>query len=135
MVMGIRVHAACAALIVGVGVAAGIAGQTTADESLARVRVVVTTSAGGVAVTARGATVASYIAAVNSGPASTTVTRTGRVLQLSRNVAGQSAEAQFDVVLADVTDAPIVWEVATDTSADTQLSVYALNDPNRPTLV
>ena len=135
MLMRVRVKAACAALAIGFAAAAGIAQQTTAEESLARVRIVVTTRAGGAAVSARGATVASFIAAVNSGPASTTVSRTGRVLQVSRNVAGQSAEAQFDAVLADLTDAPIVWDVATDAAADTQVSVYALNDPDRPTLV
>jgi Glycosyl hydrolase family 99 len=135
MVMSVRAQAACAALIVGVAAAAGIAQQTATEERLARVRLVVTTRAGGAAVSVRSATVASYIAAVNSGPPSATVSRTGRVLQLSRNVAGQNAEAQFDVVLADLTSAPIVWEVATDTATDTQLSVYALNDPARPTLV
>jgi len=135
MAMSAGVRAACAGLIAAVATAAGVAQQRASEESLARVRLVVTTRAGGAAVTVRAATVASFIAAVNSGPASTTVSRTGRALQVSRNVVGQSAEAQFDVVLADVTSAPIVWDVATDTAADTQLSVYALNDPARPTLV
>jgi glycosyl hydrolase family 99 len=135
MVISVRVQATCAASIAAVAAVVAIAQQTTTEESLARVRLVVTTRAGGVTVSARGATVASYIAAVNSGPASTTVSRTGRVLQVSRNVAGQSAEAQFDVVLADVANAAIVWDLAADTATDTQLSVYALNDPARPTLV
>ena len=135
MAMSVRVRAACAAFAAAVATAALVAQQSASNESLARIRLVVTTRAGGAAVTVSGATVASFIAAVNSGPASTAVSRTGRVLQLSRNVAGQSAEAQFDVVLADVTDAPMVWDLATDTAADTQLSVYTLNDPGRPTLV
>src|SRR6476646_8059748 len=135
MLMRVRVQAACAALAIGFAAAAGIAQQTATGESLARVRIIVTTRAGGAAVSARGATVASFIAAVTSGPASTTVSRPGRVLQVSRHVAGQSAEVQFEVVLADVSDAPIVWDLATDAAAETQLSVYSLNDPDRPALV
>jgi Glycosyl hydrolase family 99 len=106
------------------------------SENLARVRLLITTRAASATITVSGATVASYLATVNAGPSAATVTRTGRLLQLSRNVAGQSAEAQFDVILADTApNAPIVWNVATDSTADTQLAVYSLSDVNRPALV
>jgi len=105
-------------------------------EDLARVRLILSTKAASASIAVSGATVASYIAAVNAGATSASVSQTGRVLQLSRNVAGQPAEAQFDVVLADVAPgAAIAWNVATDSNADTQLAVYSLADLNRPALV
>jgi len=114
-----------------------VAQRLELTEDLARVRLVLSTKAASASITVSGATVASYIAAVNSGPPSATVSQIGQVLQLSRNVAGQPAEAQFDVVLADVTpDAAIVWNVATaDPNADAQLAVYSLADLDRPALV
>src|SRR5262252_5309755 len=114
-----------------------VAQRLELTEDLARVRLVLSTKAASASITVSGATVASYIAAVNSGPPSATVSQIGQVLQLSRNVAGQPAEAQFDVVLADVTpDAAIIWNVATaDPNADAQLAVYSLADLGRPALV
>jgi hypothetical protein len=120
----------CAALAVAVGQ------RIEPTENLVRVRVILSTKAAAASITVSGATVASFIAAINAGPASATVSRTGRALQLTRNVAGQSGEAQFDVILADVSPSvPIVWNLATDSAADTELSVYSLSDLTRPALV
>jgi hypothetical protein len=118
---------------------AGLAGappNPDQAESLARVRLVVTTKAATAAITVGGATVASYISFVLDGPSAVTVSRTGRTLQLSGNVAGQSAEARFDVILAEVTaGGTIAWNLTADSSADTQIEVYSLNDLNSPALV
>ncbi|HJZ72126.1 MAG TPA: endo-1,3-alpha-glucanase family glycosylhydrolase [Vicinamibacterales bacterium] len=133
MVRGFRSAVLALALSIG---AVAVAQRLEPTESLARVRLILTTKAAAAQITVSGATVASYIAGVNAGPPSATVSQTGRQLQLSRNVAGQSADAQFDVVLADVAPgAAIVWNVATDANADTQLAVYSLADLNRPALV
>jgi hypothetical protein len=125
----IALSLACAGAVV-------VAQRVDPDESLARVRVIVTTNAASASVTVSGATIASYIPTVDSGPAAMTVSRTGRVLQLSRNAPGQTAEARFDIVLADVVpDATVVWKLSTDAGADTQILVQSLNDVDRPALV
>jgi hypothetical protein len=124
------------ALAVGCLAAAAIAQRANPAESLARVRLIVSTKAASASIAVRGAVVASYISSIDSGPPSATVTRTGTILQVSRNVPGQSADAHFDIVLADVVpDVPITWDLTSDSSGDTQLAVYSLNDLNRPALV
>jgi glycosyl hydrolase family 99 len=133
--MRTRLRVTLIALTLGCAGVAVVAQRPDSAESLVRVRVIVTTKAASASVTVSGATVASFIAAVNAGPLSTTVSRTGRALQVSRNVAGQSAEAQFDVILADVAANAIVWNLAADANAETQLAVYSLADLNRPALV
>jgi len=106
------------------------------DEQLARVRLIVTTKAATAAITAEGATIASYISSVLDGPPAVTASRTGRTLQLSRNVPGQSAEARFDIILADAAPgAVITWNLTSASSAETQIEVYAVTDVNRATLV
>jgi glycosyl hydrolase family 99 len=105
-------------------------------EQLARVRLVVTTQAAAVAITVDGATIASYISSVLDGPPAVTLSRTGRTLQLSRNVPGQSAEARFDIILADAAPGTaIAWNLMAASSAETQVEVYALSDLNHATLV
>jgi len=116
--------------------AAVVAQRPAPTESLARVRLIVTTKAASASIEVSGATIASYISSVDAGPLTASVSRTGRVLQLSRNVPGQTAEARFDVVLADVVpDVAIAWNLTADSSAETQIAVYSLNDVNRPALV
>ena len=133
--MGTRVRAAIVLALAFAG-AEAVAQRLQPIESLARVRLIVTTKAGAAQVTASGATIASYIASVASGPPSAAVSSTGRALQLTRNAAGQTAEARFDVVLADVAaDTPITWTLATNAAADSELAVYSLADPARPSLV
>jgi glycosyl hydrolase family 99 len=125
-----------------IGLALGCIGQALVaqrrdpSEPLARVRVAVSTKAASASIAVSGATVASYISAIDAAPPSATTSTTGTVLQLSRNVAGRSADAHFDVVLADVDPAaPIVWNLAAGSGDETQLSVYSLNDVSRAALV
>jgi hypothetical protein len=104
--------------------------------SLARVRVILTTSAAAAGITVDGATLASYRPSALTGSPTLYATHTGRTLQLSRNAAGQSAEATFDLVLADVqAGSAITWHIASDGPAHTQLEVYALGDFSKPALV
>ena len=117
---------------------AGLAGApgSEPDEQLARVRLIVTTTAANAAITVGGATIASYISSVIDGAPSVTPSRTGRTLQLSRNVAGQRAEARFDVVLADAAPGTAIdWNLASDASADTQVEVFAVTEAGLATLV
>jgi glycosyl hydrolase family 99 len=121
--------------LAGAGLAAGVRDPDPAEQ-LARVRLIVTTKAASVAITVGNATIASYIPAVLDGPPTLTPSRTGRTLQLSRNVGGQSAEVRFDVILADAAPGTaIVWNVTSDSSAETAIEVFALADLTRATLV
>jgi FtsX-like permease family len=46
--------------------------------------------------------------------------QTGQALRISGNMAGEPAEAQFDLVLSDVpASGPIVWHVSAECSAET----------------
>ena len=73
-----------------IGLALGCIGQALVaqrrdpSEPLARVRVAVSTKAASASITVSGATVASYISAIDAAPPSTTTSNTGTVLQLSR---------------------------------------------------
>jgi glycoprotein endo-alpha-1,2-mannosidase len=113
-----------------------IAEAPDSAERLARVRLVITTRAASAAITVEGATVASYFSEVLEGPPAVAVSRTGSTLQVSRNVRGQSAEARFDVILADVAPrSSIAWNLQLDSGAETGVDVYSLSDPDRPALV
>ena len=117
------------------GVSAAVPAPEPAEQ-LARVRLIVTTKAATVAITVGGATIASYLSSVLDGSPAVTPSRIGPTLQLSRNVPGQSAEARFDIILADAEPGTtIAWNLTSDSSAETQIEVYALTDPSRATLV
>jgi hypothetical protein len=73
-----------ALVLTGVGIAAAPRNPDSA-ESLARVRLVVTTRAATAAITIGGATIASYISSVLDGPPTASASLTGRTLQLSGN--------------------------------------------------
>src|SRR5207247_3501311 len=121
--------------LVGAGVAAAPRNPDPA-ESLARVRLVVTTRAPTAAITVGGATIASYISSVLDGPPTVSASRTGRTLQLSGNVPGQSAEARFDIILADVAPGgTIAWNLTAGSSAGAEIELYSLSDLDRATLV
>ncbi|MGH9145386.1 MAG: hypothetical protein ACRD1Q_01660, partial [Vicinamibacterales bacterium] len=79
-----------------------VANPTDPVRNLSRVRLIVTTTAASADVTVTGATVASYLSTVLRGAPAVRTSQTGSTLRLSRNVAGQSAEASFDMILADV---------------------------------
>jgi hypothetical protein len=103
---------------------------------LARVRVVVTTRAGVAAVMESGATLASYASALIAGPPGAKTTHGGFSMQVGSNVPGQSAEGQFDMVLASVpASGAITWSLATDVPAETTLEVYSTNQLERPVLI
>ncbi len=95
-----------------------------------------TTTAASADVTVTGATVASYLSTVLRGAPAVRTSQTGSTLRLSRNVIGQSAEASFDMILADVSSRGLVnWNLALASVADAQLEVYSLADFERPRLV
>ena len=119
---------------------AGLAAATVQDpppgDQLARARVIVATRAANVSITVRGATIASYLPTALDGPPSLALSRTGRTLQLSRNIAGQPAEARFDIILADaVPGSVLTWNVTADSTAETSIEVYSMADVSRATLV
>jgi hypothetical protein len=133
MAAGCRQGATVLALVVS-GLTAG-AQNPDPGEQFIRVRLIVTTRAATVAITVGGATIANYTSSVLDGPSTVIVSRTGRTLQVSRNAPGQSAEARFDVILADSAPGiPIAWNLTADSSAETAVEVYA-TDANRATLV
>jgi hypothetical protein len=119
------------------GISATGAVQTPdSAERFARVRLVVTTTAAAAAVTVGDARIASYVSSVLDGPPAVSVSRTGGTLQLSRNVAGRSAEASFDIILADVAPGrSVAWNVTADANTETQIEVYSLGDSNGARLV
>lgn len=107
--------------------------------ALDRVRLIVSTDAPTTAITVSGATIASYVSSVLAGRPGLHSSQTGHTLQLSRNVDGSPAEAQFDVILADLgADLGrdnVTWNLTTDAPTSVQLEVYALTDLSRPRLV
>jgi len=122
------------ALAVALGLVA--APSTDPAHALARVRLVVATEASTAALTIAGATIASYDSAPLDALGATRTTHSGAILQLSRGTGGQTAEGQFDVVLADVPErGTITWSLTASSDADTTLEVYSINDLARPSLV
>jgi hypothetical protein len=124
------------ALAFGVFSRAAAVGNPDPADHLARVRLVVTTSASATSVTVDGATVASYLSAVLVGSTSVSASLTGRTLQLSGNAARQPAEARFDIILSGVeADSTIGWTLRADTNTDTRIELYSLNDLHGAVLV
>jgi hypothetical protein len=79
---------------------------------------------------------ASYLSTVLRGSPAVRVNQTGPTLRLSRNVAGQSAAAAFDVILADVSSRGwVTWDLVLSSEAEVQLEVYSLAEFDRPRLV
>jgi hypothetical protein len=106
---------------------------TDPARDLARVRLFVSTRAAAVDVTVANASVASYRSSVVSGRDGVRASQTGQALRISGNTAGEAAEAQFDIVLADVpASGPIRWQVSAERPAQTTLDVQAPRDPGRP---
>jgi Glycosyl hydrolase family 99 len=136
----VRVRGGVSLLIAALALAglAGAAAERRSDpaDNLARVRLVVTTSASAASVTVDGATVASYLSAVVGGPAPVSASLTGRTLALSGNLARQPAEVRFDIILSGVTpDGTIGWNLTADANAETRIDLYSLNGLNGVVLV
>src|SRR5205814_5210544 len=129
--------------IIGAAVAIPLLGSRTdgprADDpaqNLARVRLLVATTAATTDVTVSGASIASYISAVLDGPDGTRASRTGATLRMSNPAAGRRAEARFDIVLAGVrAGGSLTWNLTTDRAAEAQLEVSSANDLDKPRLV
>lgn len=113
-----------------------LASKTDPAQHLARVRLIVTTTSGDTALTIAGAALASYNSAVLDGPPGVRTSHAGLTLAFGGNTRGRSAEARFDVVLANVPSNPGVdWNISADAGETTSLEVYSMNDPDRPQLV
>jgi hypothetical protein len=114
---------------------------TSTDKSdpvhnLARVRLIISTRAATADVTIEGATIASYLATVIAGAPSVRSSQTGQTLRVSRNIAGQAAEARFDLIVAGVSSRGwVVWNVTSDSNGETALEIYSLGQVDRPRLV
>jgi hypothetical protein len=119
------------------GVAVGtVERRSDPADNLARVRLVVTTSAAAASVTVDGATVASYLSAVVGGPAPVSASLTGRTLEMSGNLARQPTEVRFDIILSGVApDGTIGWNLTADANAETRIELYSLNGLNGVVLV
>jgi hypothetical protein len=113
---------------------AGVA--TDPARNLARVRLIVVATAARTDVTIEGATLASYTSRILSGASGSGASQTGHVLRLTNKAPGQQAEAQFDIILADVVPmGTIDWVVDAGADAETRIEVYSVNDPPAPKLV
>jgi glycosyl hydrolase family 99 len=109
---------------------------TDPARNLARVRLIVVATAATTDVTIEGATLASYSSRILRAAAGSGASQTGHVLRLTNKAPGQEAEAQFDIILADVVPmGTIDWVVDAATDAETRLDVYSVNDPPAPKAV
>ena len=126
-------HLLAIVLIIASGLS--VVADRDGSHTVSRIRLILSTTAATASVTVDGATLASYRPSAVIGSPGLYATHTGRTLQLSRNVAGEPAEATFDVILDGVPlGSAITWHVDTSTPTETQLEV-ALGDATRPVLV
>lgn len=79
--------------------------STDPARNLAPVSLFVSTRAGAVDVTVANASVASYRSSIVSGREGVRSSQTGQTLRISGNIAGELAEARFDLILSDVPSA------------------------------
>src|SRR5262245_34043082 len=88
--------------------------------NLARVRLLVTGTAATTDVTVAGATLASYTSTVLNAADGSGASQTGQTMRMSNGAPGQTAEARFDMILADlVPGRTITWNLKTSMSAET----------------
>src|SRR5215203_4922284 len=107
--------------------------STDPARNLAPVRLLVSTRSRAVDVTVANASVASYRSSIVSGREGVRSSQAGQTLRISGNIAEELAEAQFDLILADVpASGTIRWHVSAEGSAQTVLDVQAPRDPGRP---
>jgi hypothetical protein len=106
---------------------------TDPARNLAPVRLFVSTRAVAVDVTVANASVASYRSSIVSGREGVRSSQTGQTLRISGNIAGEPAEAQFDLILSDVPESGTIgWQVSAERSAETILDVQVSRSPGRP---
>jgi hypothetical protein len=104
--------------------------------NLSRVRLIVSTTAASIDVTVFGATLASHVSTVIAGAPSVRSSQTGTTLRISRNVSGQLAEVNFDLILADVLSrGAVTWNVVLGGEGEARLAIYSLAEFERPRLV
>jgi hypothetical protein len=110
--------------------------RTDPAEDLARVRLIVSTTAEIADVTVDGATIASYVSALLDGADGSGASETGFTMRTRNAAPGQRAEAQFDIILQGVTPGrTLTWNLATSIATDAQVEVYSLTVLDRPRLV
>ena len=106
--------------------------STDPARNLAPVSLFVSTRAGAVDITVANASVASYRSSIVSGREGVRSSQTGQTLRISGNIAGELAEARFDLILSDVPAAGTIgWQVSAERSAQTVLDVQIPRDPGR----
>src|SRR5436190_15784529 len=106
---------------------------TDPARNLARVRLIVVGTAATTDITIEGATLASYTSRILRAADGSGASQTGHVMRLSNKAPGHEAEAQFDIILADVVPAGTInWVVDAAPDAETQIEVYSVNDPPAP---
>src|SRR5262245_28451670 len=100
MALAVRARTLRSAVFLAAVTAVALVRTDEVSPSLTRVRLILTTTAKTAGITIDGATLASYRPSSVS-PDGVHATHGGRTLQLSNPRAGESAEATFDVVIAD----------------------------------
>lgn len=105
---------------------------TDPARDLAPVRLFVSTRAGAVDVSVGNASVATFRSSIVSGREGVRASQTGQTLRISGNTPEEPAEAQFDLILADVpASGPIAWHVSADRPAQTVVDLQVLRDRGR----
>jgi len=110
--------------------------RTDPAKALARARLIVVGTAGTTDITVTGATLASYTSVVLNAADGSSASQTGATMRMSNGARGQTAEVQFDLILADVVSGgTVTWNVATSSSTNTSVEVFSTNNPGAPQLV
>lgn len=106
--------------------------RTDPAKNLARVQLIVVTTARTTDITMSGATLSSYTSTVLGGPGAG-ASQTGGTLRTSNGTPGEPAEVRFDIILADVVSGgTVTWNLATETPGDVSIEVFSANDPALP---
>jgi hypothetical protein len=110
--------------------------RTDPAVNLIRARLIVVSTSATTDITVDGATLASYTSRMLRAPGDSGASQTGSTMRMSDTVAGQAAEAQFDLILAGVASgAAITWNVATSGGTHASVEVYSLSDSGGSQLV
>ena len=114
---------------------AGVAGPDPAAD-LVRLRLNITTTASAADLAVEAGAIANSATFVLAGSTRVRLAVSGNRLRLLRNTAGESAEGQFQLLVAGVTaDRVVRWTLALDPPGDAEVEVYNLNHEDHPLLV